>query len=267
MTCKPSAAQAKACCASAYSHDAVALVLGDSHHPGGLRLTRRLVRTAGIAPGQRVLDVASGPGSTALLLAEEYDVEVVGVDLSDTAVAKAAQTAKRFGLAHRARFHQADAERLPLPDNAFDVVICECALCTFPDKAAAAAEFARVLGPGGRLALSDVTVAPDGLPAELAGLAGWVACLADAQPTEQYAGLLTAAGLQVRTIERHDDALAAMVEQVEARLIALRALGHGPPLLAGADLSRALELVALARRAVDDKVAGYALLVAELPMS
>ena len=55
-----------------------------------------------------------------------------------------------------------DAERLPLPDNTFDALVCECAFCTFPDKATAAAEFARVLRPGGRVGITDVTVAAPG---------------------------------------------------------------------------------------------------------
>ena len=55
----------------------------------------------------------------------------------------------------KVRFHLGDAERLPLPDNTFDALVCECAFCTFPDKATAAAEFARVLRPGGRVGIAD----------------------------------------------------------------------------------------------------------------
>jgi arsenite methyltransferase len=258
-------AQAKACCAAAYSSDIVALVLGTSYHPGGLTLTRHLAHLVGLQPGHRVLDVASGPGATAVLLAEEHDVVVDGVDLGEASVDRAAQAAQAAGLTHRVRFRVGDAERLPFDDATFDAIICECAFCTFPDKPGAAAEFARVLKPGGRLGLTDVTVAAAGLPAELAGVVGWVACLADARPVESYAELLADAGLGTRTIERHDSALADMVDHIQARLTALRIVGRANPALAGVDFDRALELTALARRAVEDGSAGYALLVAAAP--
>lgn len=265
MTAVVPAAQAKACCAAAYSSDVVALVLGTSYHPGGLTLTRHLAQLVGLRPGQRVLDVASGAGTTAMLLAQECDVLVDGVDLAGPSVHRATQAAQAAGLAHRVRFRVGDAERLPFDDATFDAIICECAFCVFPDKPAAAAEFARVLKPGGRLGLTDVTVAPAGLPAELAGLAGWVACLADARPVESYAELLAAAGLTTRATERHDGALADMVDHIAARLTALRLVGRGNPALAQVDFDRALELTGLARRAVEQGSAGYALLVAAAP--
>src|SRR5206468_3038742 len=101
----PSAEELKLCCASAYQRDAVVLILGDSYHPGGLDLTRRLVRSLELRPGDRVLDVASGPGTTAFLLASEFGVEVDGVDLGDLTVAKANATAASEGLGDRARLH------------------------------------------------------------------------------------------------------------------------------------------------------------------
>ncbi|MGH3265364.1 MAG: methyltransferase type 11, partial [Trebonia sp.] len=63
----PDPADIKACCTAAYGSDAVALLLGDAYHPGGQALTRRLAGILGLSPGQRVADVASGPGATALL--------------------------------------------------------------------------------------------------------------------------------------------------------------------------------------------------------
>jgi hypothetical protein len=253
--------QVKACCAAAYGSDVAALILGGSYHPGGAALTRRLAALAGLRPGERVLDVASGPGSTALLLAREYGVTVDGVDLGEDSVARASAAARDAGLADRVAFRIGDAERLPLGDCRYDVVLCECALCTFPGKAAAAAELARVLRPGGRAAIADVTVSPGELDARLRGLAGHVACLAGARPLAGYTRLLAAAGLRVTAAERHDDALSAMIDQIEARLRVLRMAGHVPG--PGPDGFRtALEMTALARRAVAAGAAGYGLVVA-----
>jgi hypothetical protein len=256
-----SAELTKSCCAAAYSGDVVAMVLGESYHPGGLELTRILLGHLGLRPGARVLDVASGPGATAMLIATERPVEVDGVDLSETAVTRATEAARGAGLEGRVRFHAGDAERLPLEAAAFDAAVCECAFCTFPDKETAARELARVLRPGGRLGLTDVTVAPGGLTGELAGLAGWVACLADARPLEEYSEILAAAGLRTVHTERHDAALARMVEQIDARLRALRMVRL--PALESVDFDRGLALTAEAAAAVRDGIAGYALLVAE----
>ena len=255
--------QLKVCCAAAYQRDAVALILGESYHPGGLDLTRRLARTMGLRAGEKVLDIASGPGTTAFMLAAEFGVEVDGVDLGDQAVARANAKAAEGGVAATVRFHVGDAERLPLPDGSVDAVVCECAFCTFPDKPTAAAEMARVLRPGGRIGITDVALDPSRLHDELRTLAGWVACLADARPVEEYVALLEAAGLRVKVTESHDDALARMIEQIDARLVAFRIAKV--PALAGVDFDLARERTALAARAVRDGVAGYTLLVAEKP--
>ena len=199
----------------------VALVLGESYQPGGVELTRHMAGTLGLQPGQRVLDVASGPGTTALLLAEEFGVHVDGVDLGETPVARSRAAAAERGLTELVRFHGGDAEHLPFPDATFDAVICECAFCTFPAKSVAVAEFARVLRCEGRVGLTDVTLDPARLDPQLATLAGYVACLADARPAADYEAFLAAAGLSTVVSESHDDALAVMVAQIEARVRAL----------------------------------------------
>lgn len=251
----------KVCCSTAYQQDAVALILGESYHPGGLDLTRRLARALDLRPGQRVLDVASGPGATAFLLASEFGVAVEGVDLGQQSVAGANAKAAANGLEDRLRFTVGDAERLPLDDGSVDAVVCECAFCTFPDKATAAAEMARVLRPGGRIGITDVALDPSRLHEELKTLAGWVACLADARPVEQYVDLLAGAGLKVTVREAHDDALARMIEQIDARLVAFRMAKV--PALEGIDFDTARNRTALAAQAVRDGIAGYTLLVAE----
>lgn len=253
---------AKSCCAAAYSGDAVSMVLGESYHPGGLALTRTLLGHLDLRAGHRVLDVAAGRGATALLAGAEHPVEVDGVDLSASNVDHANTAALEAGLGSRVRFHRGDAERLPFGDGVFDAAVCECAFCTFPGKATAARELARVLRPGGRLGITDVTLAPRGLEGELAGLAGWVACLAGARPLEEYSAILAAAGLRTVHTERHDEALARMVEEIDARLRALRMIRPSVPALAGVDLDRALALCAEAASAVAQGIAGYALLVA-----
>jgi hypothetical protein len=260
-----SAAEAKTCCAAAYGSDVVALMLGESYHPGGLGLTRRLADRLRLRGGDRVLDVASGRGTSALLLAGEYDADVTGVDLSPANITVATDAARSTRLADRIRFQRGDAERLPVEDADFDAVVCECAFCTFPDKPTAAAELARVLRPGGQLGITDVTVDPTRLPPELSGLSGRVACVADARPLDEYTDLLTAAGLTVSRTERHDAAVAAMLNQIEARLTLVRMTARDQAEALGVDFDRAPTLIAAARAAIGDGVIGYALITAQKP--
>ncbi len=247
----------RSCCATAYEHDLVALVLGPSYHPGGADLTRRLARTLDLRPGERVLDVASGPGTTALLLAEEFGVTVEGIDASALSAGRARAGAAARSLDGQVRFWCGDAQTLPFAGASFDAVVCECSFCTFADKAAAAAELARVLRPGGRIGITDVTVEPDRLEPQLRTLAAHVACLADALPAGAYEAILAGAGLRVTRTEAQDGALAGMIDQVDARLRALDHLG-----LPGVDLSATRPYVAAAARAVADGIAGYVLLTA-----
>ena len=239
-------AELKACCAAVYESDLVALVLGPSYHPGGRDLTRRLARALDLRPGERVLDVASGPGTTAFLLAEEFGATVDGVDAGALTVERARTGAAQRHLADRVRFCCADAEALPFDDGAFDAVVCECAFCTFPDQEAAAAEFARVPAPRrpGRPHRRDRRrraprpgAAHPGRPRGLPGRRppGGV--------TTRPSSPAPACGSCVT--EAHDEALARMVDQIDARLRALGAIG-----LPGVDLAAAEPYLAAATRAV-----------------
>ena len=137
----------KSCCAAVYGVDLVAPVPRRELPPRRRELTRRLAELLDLRPGEQVLDVASGIGTTALLLAAEHDVDVVGVDLGAAQVAKAPARAAPPASATGPRSEVGDAERLPVDDDSFDAVVSECAFCTFPDKATAAAEVARVAAP------------------------------------------------------------------------------------------------------------------------
>lgn len=262
MTVGHDPARVKACCANAYSSDIVGLLLGDSYHPGGLTLTRHLATLLGLQPGQRVLDLAAGRGTTALLLAHEHRVHVNGLDLSAANIALARGVADDAGLADQVTFTVGDAEHLPYPDAAFDAVICECALCTFPDKPQAVSEIARVLKPGGRLGLTDVTADPTRLPAELQTLAAWAACVADARPLAEYTTLLAQAGLTVTTTEHHSHALTRMIDQIEARLQLVRMTARQRAETLGIDFTRAGPILAAARAAVANGELGYGLVIA-----
>ncbi|NUP78872.1 MAG: methyltransferase domain-containing protein [Nonomuraea sp.] len=241
------------------------MLLGPSYHPGGLQLTRRLLDRVELAPGRRLVDIAAGLGTTALLAAREHGVPVEGVDLSEANVALATGAAASAGLTEHVTFHHGDAEAVPLPDGCAAAVICECALCTFPDKATAMAEMARLLAPGGRLGLSDVAAQRIALPAELTGLSAWVACIADARPVQEYAALAEAAGLRVTDIEHHTRALSRMIDQIGARLELLKVTSRPRLEEFGVDVDRVGPVLDATRAAVADGALDYVLVIAEKP--
>jgi arsenite methyltransferase len=259
------AAHRKQCCARLYESEIVSQLLGDSFHPGGAALTERLGQLLGLMRGSHVLDAASGTGTSAVFIAQQYGCSVVGVDLSGHNVERGAAEVDRLGLTHRVRFEVGDAERLPIDDASMDAVICECAFCTFPDKPAAAREFARVLKPGGGVGLSDITRAP-GPPGELADLMAWIACLAGARPADSYAGWLKAAGFTDVAIEPHDEALTEMIRRIGTRLFATEVLAGLQKIdLAGMDLPAAKRMTRQALTAVAEHRLGYAVLHATKP--
>jgi ubiquinone/menaquinone biosynthesis C-methylase UbiE len=252
----------KQCCVRLYESDLAARLLGDSFHPGGAALTEHLGALLTLTSDCHVIDAASGRGTSALHLAQQFGCRVTGFDLSQRNVERATAEASRLGFAAQVRFERADAERLPLPDQSVDAVICECAFCTFPDKRAAARQFARVLRHGGRVGLSDITRAP-GQGDELRDLMAWISCLADAGSSEAYATWLAEAGLKISVIEAHDEVLQELVRAIGARLFATEVLAGLKQIdLPGIDLEAAKRLARQALVAVNDRRLGYAIVCA-----
>ncbi|MFN8215130.1 MAG: methyltransferase domain-containing protein [Solirubrobacterales bacterium] len=252
----PSAEKLKGCCAAAYSHPAVRWLLGGELHPGGEETTRRALGMIDLRPGQRLLDVASGAGTSALLAAREFGAWVVGVDYGEAAVREACEAASEAGLAGRVGFVYGDAEELPLADASFDAVLCECSLCTFPDKPRAVAEIRRVLRPGGRLALSDVIVEAS-LPAPLRGAAATVACVGEALSRSGYEELLAYAGLRVEAVESRQAETDRFARRIEERLRGARLLGAGELVAAPLGVEKGIEAVRSAREAIVAGTLGY----------
>jgi ubiquinone/menaquinone biosynthesis C-methylase UbiE len=112
-------------------------------------LARHLVESAGITAGQRVLDIACGTGIVARTAADRVGGSgtVVGLDLNDGMLTVARR------LRPDLEWHQGDAVSLPFPDDAFDVALCQSGLMFVPDTGRAIAEMARVVTPGGIVAV------------------------------------------------------------------------------------------------------------------
>jgi arsenite methyltransferase len=112
-----------------------------------------------LRPGERVLDLGSGAGTDALIAAQMvgHQGHVTGIDMTPEILAKAVTAARAMGAAN-VEFVEAEAERLPFDDESFDVVISNGVIDLVPDKDAVFAELYRVLTPGGRMQVADVTI-------------------------------------------------------------------------------------------------------------
>jgi SAM-dependent methyltransferase len=112
-----------------------------------------------LAPGERVVDLGSGAGTDSLIAAQMVgpNGHVTGVDMTPEMLAKARAAAAEMDAAN-VEFVEGEVERLPLADESVDVVISNGVIDLVPDKDAVFAEIHRVLRPGGRIQLADVTI-------------------------------------------------------------------------------------------------------------
>ena len=252
----------KMCCATFYESDIARMLLGESFHPGGMALTQHLGEIMNLGPDDHLLDVACGRGLSALHLAQHLGCCVTGIDYGAENLEAARLGADDKGLVQRATFRQGDAEQLPFAPETFSAVISECSFCTFPDKATAAREMVRVLRPGGRLGLTDMTVTGT-LPADLQNLLSWVACVAGAGAPAEYVAVLEAAGFGAFYVEDQRDALLEMVGHVRRKLIGVElALKLGKLDLADLDIDEAKNLARRAIELIEAGTVGYTLITA-----
>lgn len=155
--------------------------------------------TANLRPGEVVVDLGCGGGIDVLLAARKVGPtgKAVGIDMTPEMIARAGRNADQLrarGEALNVEFHLAPMEKMPLPDDSIDCLISNCVINLAADKPAVFREMARVLKPGGRVAVSDIALKKE-LPAELASsVAAYVGCVAGALPVAEYERLLKEAG-------------------------------------------------------------------------
>ena len=155
---------------------------------------------ADLEPGEIVLDLGSGGGLDVILSAKRVGPtgKAYGVDFLPEMLELARTNAVDAGVAN-VEFLEGMIEDLPLPDGSIDVVISNCVINLAPDKAPVFAEIARVLRPGGRVAISDV-VADNGVTCPEDGTA-WADCGAGALQLDDYLAMLSKVGLTDVAIE------------------------------------------------------------------
>ncbi|MEA2213597.1 MAG: arsenite methyltransferase [Solirubrobacteraceae bacterium] len=171
---------------------------------------------ADLHEGETVLDLGSGAGADVLISARRVGVSgrAIGLDMTDEMLALARSNAAKAGVGN-VEFVKGYIEDIPLASGSVDVIVSNCVLNLSGDKGRVLAEAARVLRPGGRLAVSDVVAAPDMDAATRADLAAYTGCIAGALTEDDFRAGLAAAGfadIEIRMTHRvHRHASSAII--------------------------------------------------------
>jgi arsenite methyltransferase len=160
---------------------------------------------AAIAAGETVVDLGSGSGTDSFLAANQTgaDGRVIGIDMTEAQLAKATRLASEHGFGN-VEFRNAHIEQLPLESGSADIVISNGVINLSPDKAKVFAEAARILRPGGRLAIADIVTAtqlPEGVTCDAAL---WAACIGGAMQRDDYREAIEAAGFQLDNLKENE---------------------------------------------------------------
>ena len=172
---------------------------------------------AELSVGEIVLDLGSGGGIDVLLSAKRVGSSgrAYGLDMTDEMLALARENQRKAGI-ENVEWLLGDIEAIPLPAESVDVVISNCVINLSGDKRRVLAEAARVLRPGGRLAITDVIADQDMNDATRAEIAQWTGCIAGALTRSEFKQALIAAGLEVIEITEthrvHDSAGSAIIK-------------------------------------------------------
>jgi SAM-dependent methyltransferase len=160
---------------------------------------------AALAPGASVLDLGSGSGTDVFCAAVQVGAggRVVGVDFTRAQLDKATRLRDRDGFS-QVTFVEARIDELPFEDASFDVVISNGVINLSVVKPRVFAEAARVLRPGGRLALSDIVSGKPLKERTRRNVDLWAACIAGAIPRTSYIEAIEAAGFAVADVRSND---------------------------------------------------------------
>ncbi|RDB42809.1 methyltransferase domain-containing protein [Halomonas sp. DQ26W] len=159
-----------------------------------------------LLPGESVLDLGSGSGMDSLIAALAVGAEgrVQGLDMTAAQREKAARLARQAGFAN-VEFHAGYIESPPFADGSIDAVISNGVINLSADKPRVFAEAARVLKPGGRLALADI-VTEKALPESVSCNATlWAACIGGAMQQDDYVAVTESAGFVIQTLREHPE--------------------------------------------------------------
>ena len=153
--------------------------------------------TAHIKSGEVVVDLGSGGGLDVFLASKKVGPggRAIGIDMTPAMIERARANAEAGGFTN-VEFYQSTIDRIPLPDASVDCVISNCVLNLAPDKPAVFREIARVLKPGGRVAVSDIALKHELPEAVAQSIAAYVGCIAGAIQIDDYRAGLLAAGFE-----------------------------------------------------------------------
>ncbi len=182
-----------------YESGEFSLLKDYSMHPGGLRLTDRAARLAGLKQGMEAADIGCGAGSTAAFLARKYELVMTGADISEHLINTGKTKYPDLTFIHR------DCKTLPFKSESLDAVLFECTLSVMDDDFKILDQCICALKPGGKLVLSDLfSKQGTGKPILL--------------PTvKEFEEMLASAGFDLEVSEDHTPALITYAAEMAER--------------------------------------------------
>lgn len=203
---------------------------------------------ASLKQGETVVDLGSGGGFDCFLAGPRVGPtgRIIGIDMTPDMLSKArrniASYTKQSGL-DNVEFRLGEIEHIPVQDNSVDVVISNCVLNLSPDKPQVWREIARILKPGGRIAISDLNLLrplPDAIKQDIEALVG---CIAGAELVEDTRANIEAAGLQIAALEQKGEYIQKLAQTNDPLI--QKILAHLPNGLTPADYVTSLNITAV----------------------
>jgi arsenite methyltransferase len=198
---------------SIYESEQLRTVTGLTIRPGGLKLTGQAIDFCHFPPEARLLDVGCGSGATVEYLMNHYQLAASGVDISSRLLGEGKARDDTLP------FARACAEHLPFGSGSLDGILCECVLSLISEPGRALLEFNRVLGPDGKLILSDIYLRGPGTGDQGPGKEVGDGCLKGARSACSVEPMLKEAGFTILLWEDHTP----LLKELAARLV----LSHG----------------------------------------
>jgi arsenite methyltransferase len=202
---------------------------------------------ASLKPGEVAVDLGSGGGFDCFLAGPKVGASgrIIGIDMTPDMLSKARRNIqsyeKQSGLSN-VEFRLGEIEHIPVPDGTADVVISNCVLNLSPDKPQVWREIARILKPGGRVAISDLALLrplPAAVKADIEALVG---CIAGAELVDDTRRSIEAAGLQIVSLEPKPEYMQTLSRSGDPLI--QKILAHLPKGLTPADYITSLDITA-----------------------